>query len=184
MKRQILLASILAATLMSVLTAANMSQAEAKFTDASSPYLVVNTKGIATCFQQEGDFCGGSKMNSKLGLSVLETSSTGQISGVAKTKLTHFVGQDPGGEGITLKSNDLIWVIDTNTRQISIDGIVKGDDKSSFKVEIKGWYTLPEVDDEVMLRTTIIGADNNIITGFTIGTGTDILELVDKSAEK
>ena len=178
MKRKILIASILAIAAVSIFATTAPIDA-VKPIDKASPDLVLNTQGVATCFQQEGDFCGGAKMKSKLGLSVEDVSSTGIVSGIAKAKLTHFVGQDPGGEGITLKSNNISWSIDSKTNQISMNGIVVGDDKSAFKVEINGWYTLPEVGDEVLLRTTITGPSENIINGFTIGTGTDILELLE-----
>lgn len=135
----------------------------------------IKTKGLAICETDKGEFCGAGQMKSMLSLTVTEANKE-SVSGTGEMELIFRADSE---DSDTFIANNLSWTFDSGARSIYLSGFGFDDGKSLFKVEIIGY--VPELDSDqsgMFMTTTITGTNGNTITGFTAGTGTDILGLV------
>ena len=163
--------------------------------DKTSPELFINTQGVSIC-ERNGDLCGTGKSTMRIVGFEVENPDTLHVTGSAdvsiKVKGISNDGSNSKTENIeppkplSFVFHNITWNFLTQSNELTMKGtttssgeiiqylIVGKQQEKTTQLAIPDWF----------FKYDIKRSDGTTITGFTIGTGTDILELVDKSAEK
>ncbi|MHA7734639.1 hypothetical protein [Nitrosopumilus sp. S6] len=108
------------------------------------------------------------------------------IHGTADDNLKSKTGKHEPPKPLSLVYHTIRWDFVSSSNELTMNGVATAPNGEKFKLSVLAVQTdsvkqlaIPDW----FFKYTLVSHDRTI-TGFTIGTGTDILELVDKSAEK
>lgn len=163
--------------------------AEAKFTDMASSDLFINTQGVSIC-ERDGDLCGTGKttMRSILAIeSQLPDAVFGTADGVIRIQgISDSSGKIEPPKPLSFVYGKVTWTFTSSTNELTMSGTATSSNGEPYLLSMTGKQqekTSQLAIPDWFFTYTLEGKDKTI-RGFTIGTGTDILELIDKSAEK